>query len=84
MPYLLTSTLAKFDFALPKEQIANQPVEPRDHSRLLVLDRQAGRFQDQHFYQLVDFLAPNDVLVLNETKVFPARLLGKKQTGGKL
>lgn len=84
MPDLLAETLAKFDFNLPKERIANQPAEPRDHSRLLVLDRQTGQFQDQHFYQLLDFLNSDDVLVLNETKVFPARLLGKKQTGGKV
>ena len=80
----LDQVLAKYDYSLSENKIANQPVSPRDHSKLLVLDRQSGQFTDNHFYELPDFLGENDVLVLNETKVFAARLIGKKQTGGKV
>jgi len=84
MSNLLDQTLARFNYDLPKERIANQPLAERDQSRLLVLDRQSGGFEDRQFFQLIDYLGDNDVLVLNETKVFPARMLGKKQTGGKV
>ena len=80
----LETTLAKYDYPLREEQIANEPVFPRDHSKLLVLDRRNGALTDHHFYDLPDFLSDQDVLVLNETKVFAARLLGKKQSGGKV
>lgn len=80
----LEQVLAKYDYSLSENKIANQPVSPRDHSKLLVLDRQSGQFADYHFYDLPDFLSDNDVLVLNQTKVFAARLIGKKQTGGKV
>ena len=80
----LDKTLARFDFNLPKERIANQPVSPRDHSRILLLDRAQEKFSEYHFYDLPQFLNKGDVLVLNETRVFPARLLGKKNTGGKV
>lgn len=73
-----------FNYILPKELIAQEPVEPRDHSRLLVIDKQSGRLTDAHFFDLPDYLTDNDVLVLNETKVFPARVFGKKITGGKV
>ena len=76
--------LANFHYTLPKEKIAHQPVAERDQSRLLLFDRQTGRYSDHHFFQLDQFLNKQDVLVLNETKVFPARLLGKKDTGGKV
>lgn len=75
--------LNRYDYPLDEKKIANQPVFPRDSSKLLILDRWTGRIEDHHFYELVDFLSNQDVLVLNETKVFPARLLGKKQSGGK-
>lgn len=74
--------LSQFDYHLPEERIAQRPVEPRDHSKLLVLNRQTGQIQHRHFYDLLDLLRPNDVLVRNNTKVLPARLFGKKTTGG--
>ncbi len=76
--------LANFHYTLAKDKIANQALKQRDQSRLLVFNRQTGEFTDQHFFQLSEFLDENDVLVLNESKVFPARLLGKKSTGGKV
>ncbi|MFA5127197.1 MAG: tRNA preQ1(34) S-adenosylmethionine ribosyltransferase-isomerase QueA [Patescibacteria group bacterium] len=71
-----------FDYHLPQNLIAQKPTSPRDHSRLLIFDRLSKKIMHQHFYDLPDFLNENDVLVLNETKVFPARLWGKKNTGG--
>ncbi len=80
----LQDILAKYDYPLNEKKIANQPVFPRDSSKLLVLNRQTGMIEDYHFCELVDFLSDQDVLVLNETKVFAARLFGKKQSGGKV
>lgn len=71
-----------FDYELPQELIAQTPMEPRDHSRLLVYDRADGSVQHLHFYDLPRFLRKGDVLVLNETKVIPARLLGEKEDTG--
>lgn len=79
----LQDILAKYDYPLDEKKITNQPAFPRDSSKLLILDRRTGRIEDHYFYELVDFLSNQDVLVLNETKVFSARLLGKKQSGGK-
>jgi len=73
-----------FDYHLPAELIAQKPVSPRDHSRLFVFDRISKKIQHKHFYDLADLLGADDVLVLNETKVFPARLKAKKKTGGVL
>lgn len=74
-----------FDYYLPKNLIAQAPARPRDHSRLLVLDKRAGTIKHKHFYDIIDFLKEGDVLVLNNSKVMPARLLGrKKETGGKI
>ena len=73
-----------FDYKLPPDLIAQKQAKPRDSSRLLVLDRASGRVRHECFYDLVDHLDKNDVLVINQTKVFPARLLGKKGTGGKV
>lgn len=70
-----------FDYELPQERIAQHPMEPRDHSRLLVVDKVTGAYEDKHFYDLVDYLRPGDVLVFNDTRVIPARLLGHKTTG---
>ena len=70
-----------FDYELPQELIAQHPMEPRDHSRLLVLDKHTGEIQHKHFYDLVDYLRPGDVLVFNDTRVIPARLHGTKDTG---
>jgi len=76
--------LAYFDYHLPEQLIAQKPVYPRDHSRLMVLDKQKKTISHRHFYDLPDYLKKGDVLVLNNTKVFPARLIGKrKDTGGK-
>ncbi len=71
-----------FDYVLPEELIAQTPVEPRDHSRLLVYDRKDKSIQHLHFYDLPKFLNKGDVLVVNETKVIPARLLGEKEDTG--
>jgi S-adenosylmethionine:tRNA ribosyltransferase-isomerase len=73
-----------FDYDLPPELIAQTPVEPRDASRLFVLERRSGAIQHAHFFQLGEFLYPGDLLVLNETRVIPARLFGRKESGGKV
>jgi len=72
-----------FDYNLPPELIAQKPVNPRDHSRLLLLNKKTGEIDHKHFYNIVDYLKKGDLLVLNNSKVFPARLHGyKKETGG--
>ena len=74
---------ADFDFDLPEELIAQTPLEKRDASRLLVVDKETGAFSDQHFDQIIDQLQPGDALVMNNTRVLPARLYGTKpETGG--
>ncbi|NVK21351.1 MAG: tRNA preQ1(34) S-adenosylmethionine ribosyltransferase-isomerase QueA [Kangiellaceae bacterium] len=77
-------SLADFHFDLPDELIARYPTEKRTDSRLLCLDGQNGDIQHNHFYQLVDLLEPNDLLVFNNTRVIPARLFGQKSSGGKI
>lgn len=77
--------LSDFDYYLPKNLIAQAPIRPRDHSRLLVLDKKTGAVNHRHFYDIIDYLKKGDVLVLNNSKVMPARLIGrKKETGGKI
>ena len=77
--------LHDFDYNLPKNLIAQEPIKPRDHSRLLILEKQSGKIKHKHFYDIADYLQKGDVLVLNNTKVFPARLIGKrKETGGRV
>ncbi|MEG0784285.1 MAG: tRNA preQ1(34) S-adenosylmethionine ribosyltransferase-isomerase QueA [Christensenella sp.] len=71
-----------FDYVLPQELIAQTPKEPRDHSRLLVYERATKQVEHKHFYDIADYLKAGDVLVLNETKVIPARLYGKKRGTG--
>ena len=72
-----------FDYNLPEELIAQTPLKDRDTSRLLVVDRETKTYEDHHFYNIIDFLSPGDALVLNETKVLPARIIGTKpKTGG--
>ena len=72
-----------FDYPLPAHLIAQTPMEPRDHSRLLVMERSTGRLEHRRFYELGDFLQPGDLLVLNDSRVIPARLRGHKaDTGG--
>ena len=73
-----------FEYNLPKELIAQKPMRPRDHSRLMVLDRASSKIQHKHFYDLAEFLKPGDVLVFNESKVFKARIFGKLEPGGKV
>ena len=74
--------LSDFMYDLPEERIAQTPVEPRDHSRLMVLHRDTGAIEHRHFYDVIDYLNPGDVLVVNETKVIPARLYGVRSGGG--
>ena len=72
-----------FDYELPPELIAQEPAAERDGCRLLVMDRVTGELEDRIFRDIVDYLRPNDLLVVNETRVMPARLLGAKRgTGG--
>lgn len=71
-----------FDFYLPEELIAQTPLEKRDSSRLLVLDKLTGALDHRHFYELPEFLNENDCLVLNNSRVLPARLIGARDSGG--
>lgn len=71
-----------FDYHLPEELIAQSPLEPRDHSRFLVYDRATKNIEHRHFYDLPAYLEHGDVLILNNTKVIPARLLGEKEGTG--
>lgn len=73
--------LSEFDYLLPEELIAQFPAQKREMSRMLVLDKNTGSIEHQHFYNIVDYLGENDVLVLNNTRVIPARLYAKKATG---
>ncbi|OFT89079.1 tRNA preQ1(34) S-adenosylmethionine ribosyltransferase-isomerase QueA [Enterococcus sp. HMSC29A04] len=78
-------TTEDFDFDLPEELIAQTPLEKRDSSRLLILDRETGQIEDKHFEEIIEELAPGDALVMNDTRVLPARLYGEKpETGGHL
>lgn len=71
-----------FYFDLPEELIAQTPLEQRDASRLLVLNKETGETEHKHFYDLPDYLEPGDCLVLNDSRVLPARLMGNRMTGG--
>ena len=71
-----------FDFNLPEELIAQKPSDKRDHSRLLVVDKDNKTYEDKMFYNIIDYLRPGDVLVRNNTKVIPARLFGVKEVTG--
>ena len=73
-----------FDYVLPEELIAQFPSEKRDESSLMVLDKQNKTVEHKKFFDIVDFLDKNDVLVLNNTRVIPARLFGKKSTGARI
>lgn len=73
--------LSEFDYILPDELIAQTPASKRTHSRMMVLDKLAKSIEHKHFFDIVDYLDENDVLVLNDTKVIPARLFGQKTTG---
>lgn len=71
-----------FYYDLPKELIAQHPVEPRDHSRLMVVDRKTGEIEHRHFYDVIDYLEPDDCLIINDTRVLPARIYGVKEETG--
>lgn len=77
-------TLDDFNYNLPEELIAKYPTEKRDEAKMLVVDKITGDMVHKHFYDFIDYLNPNDVLILNNTKVIPARLLGKKETGANI
>ncbi|HQV70112.1 MAG TPA: tRNA preQ1(34) S-adenosylmethionine ribosyltransferase-isomerase QueA [Thermoflexales bacterium] len=76
--------ISQLDYHLPPELIAQRPVEPRDSSRLMVIDRAAGSITHKHFYDLREYVRPGDVLVANNSRVIPARLFGRKPSGGKV
>lgn len=74
--------LSDFNYNLPEELIAQDPLEKRDNSRLMVLHRETGELEHKHFYDVIDYLNPGDCLVVNNTKVIPARLMGVKEETG--
>lgn len=74
--------VSDFDYTLPKELIAQEPVLKRDYSRLLVVDRAKGTLKHRNFFNIVDHLSPGDLLVLNDTRVIPANIAGVKEEGG--
>ncbi len=79
----MTLTTEDFDYNLPHELIAQTPIETRDASRLLVLDHKTGAMQDKHFYDIIDELHAGDAVVMNDSRVMPARIYGTKDdTGG--
>jgi len=73
----------EFEYHLPQELIAQTPIEPRDSSRLIVLNRKRMTVEERRFREVIDHMAPGDVLVLNDTRVMPARLWGQRHSGGK-
>ena len=73
--------LSEFNYYLPEELIAQTPIEKRDESRLMVLDKETGQIEHKTFKDIINYLEPGDCLVRNNTKVIPARLYGKKETG---
>ena len=73
--------VSEFDYNLPEELIAQTPSKKREDSRMMVLDKQAQTIEHKHFYDIVDYLDDNCILVLNNTKVIPARLYAHKETG---
>ena len=78
-------TTEDFDYELPQELIAQTPLKQRDESRMMLLDHVTGEYQDDHFYNIIDYLNPGDALVMNDSRVMPARLYGQKPaTGGHL
>jgi len=73
-----------FNYELPERLIAQTPVNPRDHSRLLVYDRKQDKIEHKHFYDILDYIKAGDVLVINDTKVYPARIYAHTENGGKV
>lgn len=80
----MSTKLHDYDYYLPEELIGQQPREPRDHARLMLVDKENKRIEHKHFYDIIDYLHEGDILVRNSTKVIPARLFGHKETGGVL
>lgn len=80
----MSDRLSDFDYSLPQDRIAQTPVEPRDASRLLVVDRAAGTLSHRVFRDVIEYLSPGDVLVVNSSRVRAARLWGRKPTGGRV
>ena len=76
--------LSDFDYDLPEELIAQTPVEPRNASRLMVLDPLKKTIEHRHFYDLKEYIEPGDTLIFNDTRVMPARLIGHRKSGGKV
>lgn len=76
--------ISDYDFSLPEELIAQEPINPRDHSRLLVVERETGKLTEDRFYNLIRYLRVGDLLVVNDARVIPARIFGRKETGGKI
>ena len=76
--------LEDFDYYLPEELIAQVPLEKRDSSRLMVLDKNTGEIEHRHFTDILDYMEEGDTLVLNDTKVLPARLIGTKEDTGSI
>ena len=73
-----------YDYELPSSLIAQVPASRRDVSRLLIVDRKRGSFSDRHFFDLPDLLSPGDLLIVNNTRVVPAKLFGRKKSGGQI
>ena len=71
-----------FDYELPEELIAQEPMEQRDECRLMVLDREHGTIEHRKFHDIIDYLGPDDIMVMNDSKVIPARLFGIKDKTG--
>ena len=71
-----------YDYPLDETLIAQTPLKDRSSSKLLLLDKNTGKFKDDNFYNIIDYLNKGDVLVLNDTKVIPARLIGSKENTG--
>lgn len=78
----LSTKLIDYDYHLPDELIGQKPREPRDHSKLMIVNRKEEKVEHKTFFNIIDYLKEGDVLVRNSTKVIPARLFGKKETGG--
>ena len=75
-------SVSQFDFYLPEELIAQSPSEIRDQSRLMILNKKEKTIEHHHFYEIINYLKPGDVLVRNNSKVIPARLFGEKKSTG--
>ena len=78
----MSTLLSDYDYNLPEELIGQQPREPRDHARLMLVNRKNESIEHKKFYDIIDYLDEGDILVRNSTKVIPARLFGHKETGG--